>query len=106
MENKVKQNKKRRLEGDVVSDSMNKTRVVEIVRFKQHPIYLKFFKVSTKFKAHDEKNEFVKGDRVIIEETRPISKDKKWKIVEKIGHNEIVIKESETLEKIKEETKE
>jgi len=106
MENKVKQNKKRRLEGDVVSDLMNKTRVVEIVRFKEHPIYHKFFKVSTKFKAHDEKNQFIKGDRVIIEETWPISKDKKWKIVEKIGHNEVLVKESEKLEKVEGKTKE
>jgi small subunit ribosomal protein S17 len=78
------QKKKRRLEGVVVSDKMMKTRVVEVTRFKKHPKYLKYFKVKKRFKAHDENNEYKVGDRVIIEETRPISKEKRWKIVAKL----------------------
>lgn len=79
------QKKKRRLEGLVVSDKMNKTRVVLVSRFKRHPKYLKYFKVSKKIKAHDENNEYKVGDKVIIEETRPISKEKHWKIISKIN---------------------
>jgi small subunit ribosomal protein S17 len=78
------QKKKRRLEGVVVSDKMMKTRVVEVTRFKKHPKYLKYFKVKKRFKAHDENNEYKVGDRVIIEETRPISKEKRWKIIAKL----------------------
>jgi len=78
------QKKKRRLEGVVVSDKMMKTCVVEVTRFKKHPKYLKYFKVKKRFKAHDENNEYKVGDRVIIEETRPISKEKRWKIVAKL----------------------
>ena len=74
----------RRLEGVVVSDKMQKTRIIEIERFKQHPKYQKYYKVTTRFKAHDEKNEYHIGDRVVIEETRPMSKDKKWRIIARI----------------------
>ena len=76
--------KKRKLEGVVVSDKMMKTRVVEVTRFKKHPKYLKYFKVKKRFKVHDENNEYKVGDRVIIEETRPISKEKRWKIIAKL----------------------
>jgi small subunit ribosomal protein S17 len=58
--------------------------VVEITRFKKHPRYLKYYKVTRRFKAHDEKNEYKAGDKVVIEETRPISKEKRWRIIEKI----------------------
>ena len=75
---------KRKLQGTIVSDKMNKTRVVEVVRLKKHPRYKKYFKVSTRFKAHDENNEYKTGEKVFIEETRPISKDKRWKIVNKV----------------------
>ena len=98
MENKSKTTsvtQKRRFEGIVVSDSMQKTRVVEVSNVKRHKTYNKFFKVSKRYKAHDENNEYVKGDKVIIEETRPISKDKRWRIVEKLGHTEIIEKENE-----------
>ena len=78
------QNKKRRIEGIVVSDKMMKTRVVAVSRLKKHPKYLKYYNVTTKFKAHDEDNAYKTGDRVVIEETRPMSKEKRWKIVEKI----------------------
>ena len=87
MEKKVtqKENKiMRRLQGVVVSDRMNKTRVVKVSRMKKHPKYLKYFKVSRRFKAHDERNEYKTGEEVIIEEARPISKDKRWKIVSRV----------------------
>lgn len=76
--------KKRRLEGVVVSDKMAKTAVVEINRLKLHPRYLKYYKISRRLKAHDENKEYKVGDRVIIEETRPLSKEKRWKIIQKI----------------------
>lgn len=77
------QNKKRKLEGVVVSDKMLKTRVVEIARLKKHPKYLKYYKAASRFKAHDENNEYKVGDKVLIEETRPLSKDKRWRIIKK-----------------------
>ncbi|MCL4405148.1 MAG: 30S ribosomal protein S17 [Patescibacteria group bacterium] len=82
-ENKVR--KHRRLEGTVVSDKMSKTRVVEVVRSKFHPKYRKHYTVSSKFKAHDEKNVYKVGDHVLIEETRPISRDKYFRIIGKVG---------------------
>ncbi len=78
-ENKVKI--KKNLEGTVVSDKMAKTVVVLVERMKLAPKYRKYHKASTKFKAHDEGGEYHIGDRVLIEETRPLSKDKKWKVV-------------------------
>jgi small subunit ribosomal protein S17 len=82
MNNQV--NKKRKLIGVVVSDKMDKTRVVKVERFKKHPKYLKYFKVSKRFKAHDENNEYKTGDKVIIEQSRPLSKEKKWVIIGKV----------------------
>jgi len=76
--------KRRRLEGTVVSDKMAKTVVVSIERMKMHPKYKKRYLVSKKYKAHDEKGEYHVGDKVIIEETRPISKDKRWRVVRKV----------------------
>ena len=72
--------------GKVVSDKMDKTIVVKIEDSVKHPIYKKIIKRTIKFKAHDENNECNIGDRVEIMETRPLSKDKRWrltKIVEK-----------------------
>ncbi len=77
--------KKRTREGVVVSDRMNKTRVVAISQGKKHPKYHKYYTVTTRVKAHDEKNEYTTGERVVIEETRPLSKDKRWRIVGKVG---------------------
>lgn len=76
--------KHRRLEGVVVSDKMSKTRVVDVARSKFHSKYRKHYTSNTRFKAHDEKNEYKVGDKVIIEETRPISRDKRFRIVGKI----------------------
>jgi len=69
------------LKGKVVSDKMNKTIVVSISRFIKHPLYGKFYKVSKKYKAHDEANKYKVGDTVEIIETRPISKDKRFRVV-------------------------
>jgi len=76
---------KRRLEGVVVSDKMTKTAVVEVVRTKSHPKYRKFLKISSRLKAQNENNEYKTGEKVIIEETRPLSKEKKWRIVGRSG---------------------
>ena len=67
--------------GTVVSDKMDKTIVVAIVDNVSHPLYKKIIKRTVKFKAHDEKNEAKTGDRVRIMETRPLSKDKRWRLV-------------------------
>ncbi len=80
----TKTDKKRKLIGVVLSDKMTKTRVVAVYRFKKHPKYLRYYKVTAKFKAHDENNEYKSGDKVVIEETRPMSKEKHWKIVAKV----------------------
>ena len=68
--------------GKVVSDKMDKTVVVAIVDNVKHPLYKKIIKNTVKFKAHDENNECRIGDRVEIMETRPLSKDKRWRLVE------------------------
>lgn len=69
------------LKGVVISDKMDKTIVVSVSRFIKHPIYGKFYKVSKKYKAHDENNTYKTGDTVEILETRPVSKDKRFKVV-------------------------
>ncbi len=69
-------------EGVVVSDAMPKTRVVKIERVFRHPRYQRVIRQSKKLKAHDEANASHVGDRVLVEETRPISKDKRWRIRE------------------------
>ncbi len=68
--------------GKVVSDKMDKTVVVSIQDNVKHPLYKKIIKRTVKFKAHDEKNECGIGDRVMIMETRPLSKDKNWRVVQ------------------------
>ena len=77
--------KAKRLKGVIVSDKMDKTVVVKIDRYVEHPKYEKRFTISKKFKAHDEKNEYKEGDVVIIEECRPLSKDKTFKVIEKVN---------------------
>ena len=67
-------------EGVVVSDAMQKTRVVRIERVYRHPKYQRVVRMSKRLKAHDEANESRVGDRVLIEETRPMSKEKRWRI--------------------------
>ena len=68
--------------GKVVSDKMDKTVVVAIEDNVKHPLYKKIIKNTVKFKAHDENNECRIGDRVLVMETRPLSKDKRWRVVE------------------------
>jgi small subunit ribosomal protein S17 len=68
--------------GKVVSDKMDKTIVVAVETFVRHPLYNKRVKKTTKFKAHDEQNQCNMGDVVKIMETRPLSKDKRWRLVE------------------------
>ena len=68
--------------GTVVSDKMDKTIVVAIRDNVKHPLYKKIIKRTVRFKAHDEKNEAAIGDKVMIMETRPLSKDKNWRLVE------------------------
>jgi small subunit ribosomal protein S17 len=72
------------VQGEVVSDKMDKTISVLIYRMVKHPKYGKYMKRTSLFKAHDEKNEAKIGDRVIIRETRPLSKTKRWKLVQVI----------------------
>jgi small subunit ribosomal protein S17 len=75
---------KRILLGEVVSDKGDKTVVVKVERRVRHPLFGKFVRQSKKFHAHDEANEFHVGDRVRIEECRPISKLKSWRVVERV----------------------
>jgi len=74
---------KKQLTGTIVSDKMEKTVVVKTERIKEHAKYKRRYRISKKYKAHLEKEDFKKGDRVIIEECRPMSKDKKWKVIGK-----------------------
>ena len=80
-----KKSQKRVLKGAVVSDRMDKTVVVRVDRMKVHPKYGKRYVQSTRFKAHDEKGEYKVGDVVKLEETRPLSKDKCWRVTEKVS---------------------
>jgi len=75
-----KSNKKTRL-GTVVSNKMDRTVVVAIERLVRHPMYRKFIRRRSKFKAHDAENTCQVGDRVLIEESRPLSKTKRWVVV-------------------------
>lgn len=75
---------RRRLIGEVVSDKMTKTVVVKVVQIKAHPKYKKRYQVSKKYKAHDEKNMYRIGEQVIIEACRPISSDKRWRVIKKV----------------------
>ena len=68
--------------GEVVSDKMEKTVVVAVTRLVKHPLYGRFVKRTSKYKVHDEQNESRTGDVVRITETRPLSKDKRWRLVE------------------------
>jgi len=95
---------KKRLKGTVVSDKMQKTVVVKVERIKTHPKYKRRYKISKNYKAHDEKQIFKIGDRIIIEECRPISRHKRWRVIKKETDNkkqEIDNKEQEV--KIKKE---
>lgn len=79
----------RRLRGTVSSDKMDKTVVVKVERVKTHPIYRKKYSVTTKFKAHDENNQYKVGDLVEITESRPLSRDKHWVVDHKVSAKEL-----------------
>ena len=73
---------KRTIKGVVISDKMDKTIVVKAERLVKHPIFHKYVRKHVKYKAHDEKNECKAGDTVVIIEARPMSKDKRWRMLE------------------------
>ncbi len=75
---------KKQLIGRVISDKMQKTVVVEVERMKESPKYKRRYKTHKRYKAHNETGEFKLGDTVMIEECRPISKDKKWKAIKRV----------------------
>lgn len=76
--------KKQHMTGLVVSDKMDKTVVVKVDSRKRHPKYKKAYTVSKKYKAHDEQNEYHTGDRVVIESIKPMSKEKKFRVLNKV----------------------
>lgn len=78
----MERNLRKERTGVIVSNKMDKSIVVLVTRKEKHPVYGKFVKKSTKFIAHDEKNECNIGDTVLIMETRPLSKNKCWRLVE------------------------
>ena len=75
--------------GRVASDKMDKTVVVAVETSRRHPIYKKTIRRAVKYKAHDENNQCKMGDTVMIEETRPLSKDKRWRVAEIITKGEV-----------------
>lgn len=75
---------KKKLQGIVVSDKMTKTVVVKVESIKEHPKYKRRYKMHKKYKAHDENQQYHIGDKVVIEETKPMSKDKNWVVINKI----------------------
>ena len=81
MSTEVQERKKRTITGKVVSDKMDKTRVILIETQKRHPLFKKAIRRSTRVKIHDEKNESHEGDMVVAVETRPISKDKHHRLI-------------------------
>jgi small subunit ribosomal protein S17 len=87
------QGKRRTKIGRVVSDKMDKTVVVSVERLRRHPVYKRVVRLSSKFQAHDEENAAHVGDTVRIEESRPLSAEKRWKVIEIIArgsHEELV----------------
>ncbi len=92
--------------GRVVSDRMDKTIVVSVERLTRHPLYKRVVRVTKKFAAHDELNQAKVGDTVLIEESRPLSRTKRWRLVEVVSRagedrpSEIVAEESATTEAI------
>jgi small subunit ribosomal protein S17 len=92
--------------GRVVSDKMEKTIVVSVERLARHRLYKRVIRLTTKFKAHDELNEAHVGDTVLIEESRPLSATKRWRLIEviaragEVGPGDMVSEEAETSEAI------
>lgn len=80
--------KRKQREGTVVSDKMEKTVVVAVETLVPHPIYGRTMRRTKRYKAHDEENQYRTGDRVRIEETRPLSKEKRWRVVQVLSRAE------------------
>lgn len=76
---------RRKIKGVVASDKMDKTVVVRVDRYVKHPKYGKYYTITKRYKAHDENNDYKVGDIVIIEESKPISKDKSFVVIEKVA---------------------
>ena len=101
------QGKRKTKMGRVVSDRMDKTIVVSVERLARHPLYKRVIRLTTKFKAHDEANDARIGDTVLIEESRPLSATKRWRLVSVMARagdhalpGEVVAEETETTEAI------
>jgi small subunit ribosomal protein S17 len=101
------QGKRKTKVGRVVSDRMDKTIVVSVERLARHPLYKRVIRLTTKFKAHDETNDARIGDTVLIEESRPLSATKRWRLVSVMARagdhalpGEVVAEEAETTEAI------
>jgi small subunit ribosomal protein S17 len=101
------QTKRKTKVGRVVSDKMDKTIVVSVERLARHPLYKRVIRLTTKFKAHDEANDARVGDTVLIEESRPLSATKRWRLIEVVARageqtspSEIVAEEEATTEAI------
>ena len=101
------QTKRKTKVGRVVSDKMDKTIVVSVERLARHPLYKRVIRLTTKFKAHDEENDAHTGDTVLIEESRPLSATKRWRLIEVVARagthgipSEIVADEEATTEVI------
>ena len=101
------QGKRKTKTGRVVSDRMDKTIVVSVERLARHPLYKRVIRLTTKFKAHDESNDARIGDTVLIEESRPLSATKRWRLVSVVARagdhalpGEIVTEEADTTEAI------
>ena len=78
----AKAGKRRVLTGTVISSAMDKTVVVEVVSLKAHPVYKKRYRTTKKYYVHDEENQCNQGDRITISETRPLSKTKRWRVLD------------------------
>jgi small subunit ribosomal protein S17 len=83
--------KRRKMTGVVVKDKMDKTVVIEVEKFLKHPKYHKYLKTKKRYKAHDEKNECSIGDKVLITESRPLSKEKRWVVKEIVKKEELML---------------
>ena len=100
------QGKRKTKAGRVVSDKMDKTIVVSVERLTRHPLYKRVVRMTTKFAVHDEQNQAKVGDTVLIEESRPLSRTKRWRLVEVTSRagedrpSEIVVDEAATTEAI------
>ena len=101
------QTKRKTKVGRVVSDKMDKTIVVSVERLARHPLYKRVIRLTTKFKAHDEENDAHTGDTVLIEESRPLSATKRWRLIEVVARasehgssSDVVFEEAETTEAI------